>query len=565
MISLPSLTSEQLSNLNSFHQSSTSGATKKLNISDPKDLEFIKIMLASAGRLPENYPNLYAGLKQGPADKGNRYSDQVRLTDVGKTSKGKATATVWSQIDGKSLLNGAVLMVLDSDTGDLLAHGANTSVKSGFLDCLTRGTTAAQARENLYILYLGHTTDTEGSSRFYSYSAMATAEEETGIQVTVNAPKNLNTGTPEIQIALGRMKDWISPTNCDYIYVEPSENLTDPHLIVPFVGNVALSGSIDLASLTASDMTTAIYISNGDGTNSEVARDSQCTTDQEFVAAFSVGSAPNILQWNFPYDALGYQSTRSIVYNSTSIGDQVDSYFYFGFNSIPLEGGQVAPPFCVQSTGTMTMDIDDNVQSVNCTPIPNLFFWWHCLAKGTLVNMADGTKKPIEDITDKHRVKTGIHDKNLSVEGTVLGRHHSDRITDSHNEIYELQTENGKSLIATASHTIFLTEHICRKIADLTVGDSIVTDEGPSTVKSVEAIIYDGMFYGLGLGDVLEKQEPDFPVNMANFYAGGILCGDQQTIRHNILTTRINLEYTLPRIQAQLRLDYKSAVAEIRN
>ncbi|MGC2236892.1 MAG: Hint domain-containing protein [Pyrinomonadaceae bacterium] len=582
------LTQAQQEALFSFHGSSTPGATTYLNPSDSTHSEIINTMLAASGRTADAYPHLFGSMNGGASDtatSGGSYADsdldKVHLVDAGRTSSGQATATVWSRSSGDSMVNLGNLMVFDADSGELLAQGDNSSVRNGFLACQTQPDTAASAGKNLSILYVGHVTDGDGSTRSFSYAntvanpiqtAAATVETgetaiaadagENAIQATVTQPVIIHQQNIDIWIAVGRTTANPPPANTDYIYVEPSTE-NNPYLIVPFVGSVALSGAIDLPSLTASDLQTYVFINNGQGGTVEVGRASQYTTDAKLVGGFSVGSPDspgfpsNVLQWKFPHDAKGYQSTSSIVYNPTpnGLGNEVDSFFYFAFASIPLQGGDVAPPFFVCSVDT------PNEPSINCTKIPNLYFWWHCLSKGTLVELEDGDLVPIEEINETYRVKCGTGKKSLAVVATVLGRHSSDG---NDNQIFRLTTDNGKTITATACHTVFMSPDNCRMIAHIVAGDSIVTDEGMSTVVSIEQVAEDTMFYGLALGSPDEMASRDFPKDMASYYGNGILCGDQLALRANAKSAYHDLDYILPRIDEMLHQDYTSALQQKR-
>ncbi len=553
MKSLPTLTPQQAGELLAFQRASKQSATTYLNPSDPTHRKFIESMLNAAGRTPANYPYLYKALNTGDSYKGAPGVDNVRMVDAGKTAAGKATATVWSRSSNDSLIKGGNLMVFDSDTGALLAQGENTAVKRGFLACPARSATAAPAGKNLSLLYMGHTTDANGSTRFYSYTNKVAVAQD-GIKANIAMPVIQHTGNVNIWIAVGRVAGSPFPSNTDYIFIEPSANENNPYLIVPFKGNVALSGLIDLPSLTIADLSTSIFVNNGHGSTVEITRATQYTTDAKMIGAFSVGTPANVLQWEFPYDQKGYQQTNSIVYNSTSLGNEIDSYFYFAFNGIPLKGGATAPPFFVCSKNT------PEDPSINCTQIPNLYFWWHCLAKGTLVTLEDGSKKPIEAINETFRVKTGTNGSSFAVCATALGRHSSDPAAGTRKEIFRLTTANGKSITATENHMVFMTADKCRSISHLVAGDKVMTDEGMSTVKSIEAIAYNDMFYALALGNVKEQAEKSFPHNMANYYANGILCGDQLAMRHHCNEAHHDLEYMLPRIKQELHTDYASAL-----
>jgi len=171
----------------------------------------------------------------------------------------------------------------------------------------------------------------------------------------------------------------------------------------------------------------------------------------------------------------------------------------------------VSPPFYVCSVGT------PEEPSINCTKIPNLYYWWHCAAKGTLVTLEDGSQLPIEKINDSHRVKTGRKKESLAVWATVQGQHSSDPKKGDRNEIFRLTTANGKKITAIENHMIFMTADKCRAISHLAAGDPVMTDEGPSTVKTIKAVAADTTFYGLALGSLKEKAGKNFPQQLAMF------------------------------------------------
>ncbi len=569
------LTKAQQEALLSFHGASKPGATTYLDPSDPTHSEIINTMLAASGRTADSYPHLF-GSMNGTAAKGSPSADadldKVHLVDAGKTASGKATATVWSRSSGDTMVNVGNLMIFDADSGELLAQADNSSVRNGFLACQAHSE-AAPAGTNLSLLYLGHVIDGDGSARSFSYSnnvqtagsdvqAYAMAAES-GIQATVTQPVFIHPKPPpipptDIMIAVGRTNANPPPSYTDYIYMEPDgpNEGTNPYLIVPFVGSVSLSGAIDLPSLTVADLNTVVFVNNGNGGTVEIGRATQYTTDAKFLGAFTLGSPSNILQWSLPYGSGGsYKTTTSIVYNQTTMGNEIDSYFYFAFNGIPLQGGGVSPPFYVCSTNT------PGESSINCTVIPNLYFWWHCLAEGTLVTLEDGTQKPIEEINETYRVKTGTDGKGLAVSATVLGRHSSDG---SDNQIFRLTTANGKTITGTQCHMVFMAPDKCRMISHLVEGDPILTDEGPSTVASNGPVEGDTMFYGLALGNLDELASDDFPKNMASYYGNGILCGDQFALRANVNAAHHDLEYMLPRIKKELHQDYTSALEQKR-
>ncbi|WP_343745116.1 hypothetical protein [Chitinophaga sp.] len=546
----PDLAVQRANALLSFHQSLPAGKTTPLNLSDADQCKHAEVMLQAAGRFSDAYPHLYKAL-YGGSNHSPEGMDTVHLVDSGKTAAGKATASVMACSGGNNMISGGHLVIFDADSGELLAQGENTSVRSGVVVCSTRAASALPAGKKLSVLYLGHTTGDDGATRFFSYAN--TVSVGNGITVKVTDPVIKNSTDGLIHLGVGRTGGY--PTS-DYIYTEP-QNLNNPWVISPFTGTVPLSGVIDIQHLTVADLTTNIVIQKTGGTNITLNRSTQFTPDSRFVAAFFVGISPNILQFNFPYDGLSHSNTRSIVYDSTSFGSEVVSYFYFAFNGIPLQGGAVAPPFYVCS-----INFPDE-PSLNCTKIPNLYYWWHCLAKGTLVTLEDGSQKPIEEITQDYRVKTA-DGKSLGVYATVKGTHTSNG-TPGEDGIYKVTTANGKSFVATGDHMVFTAANKCSSVHDLAAGDGILTEEGVSTVKSKDAISYDDTFYALALGHPDEQAAPGFPKNMAGYYAAGVLHADQNAMRIQTAARYKDPDYMLPRMKQELHQDYTSALNDMRS
>lgn len=560
MATLPQLTDQQSKDLNAFRASLTPGKTTYLNPSDAHQKSIIKTMLELAGRTPERYPQLYKSLDSVGAHNGAAL-DKVMVVDAGKTKAGKATATVWASSSNPTTVKGGNLLVFDADSNKLIAQGANVAAKSGFLSCPTVGAAAQAAGKNLNLLYVGHTAEENGNTRFFAYAS----SEAVGAGLppaTVTDPV-ISQSHPPIDaciIAVGRVQG--SPTgNADYIYLE-QKNYDQPFLITPFTGSMALPADPDLSSLTIDDLATGIIMVNTDGSTTTIPRATQFTTDQKMLNGVKQGTPSNMLTWSYPFDGLnkgnnGYATTNSLVYNTSNLATEKISYFYFMFN-IPLSGGLPPAKFYVCSKDS------PEEPSMNCTRIANMEFYWHCAAKGTLVTMEDGSHLPIEKITNAHRVKTA-HGKSLSVSATVLGMHASKAGETGARAIYKLTTENGKTITASGCHTICLINNSYRMIHEVTANDTVLTDEGESKVKSIEPIAHEGMFYGLVLGSEEEKKKSDFPHNHAAFFAGGIQCGDHQAMKYHSSAQHCDQHYMNARLKGVgLNTDFASALKDAR-
>lgn len=564
----------QSATLRKLQQSLPDGQTVYLDHGNGDHKEAILAALHSADRTEDKYPNLHDALNGEPYYGGA--VDEVTMVDGGKTASGKATANVWSQSRVSTSIKGGSTYVFDHKSGKLLAQGNNTSLQSGFLGCATQADKASDAGDLIDVLHVGHATSPDGSSRFYalSRSSVPTAsslqasevasedftgcyEGSGGITATVTAPCTSH-GNPSVQIAIGRVSTAPIPTSSDYVYLETS-NTGSPYLIVPFVGNVALSGTIDFGALTIDNFNTKIYVNDADQSQTSE-RASEYTTNQKVLDAMSPGTAPNVLDWSFPYDGRGagdkgYQTTDSIVYNPSSLVNEVDCYFYFAFLNIPFTNGTTAEPFYVCSKDT------PEESSINCTKILNLYFWWHCVVEGTMVTLEDGTELPVEEVNETHRVRTA-DGKSYAVAATVLGHHSSSAGGGGtrHERIFRVMTKNGKEVIATSHHTIFTDAGTVKKVMHLALGDSILTIDGPSDIISLEPVEMEATFVGLMLGSPAEQSDPKFPTNMVGYYSGGILSGDQNTFIHHHKTARMETSVALAHVDEKLHTDYSSAV-----
>lgn len=560
----------QLDQLSAFRATLSENVTSYLDPTNNKHREIIQLALKSANRNKADFPNLFKAHENGRFYGGDRSMDTVKIVDAGKTKSGKATATIWSANKDKSLIKGGSTFVFDHDSKQLLAFGANITVQRGFLSCSTQAEHAADAGEKIDVLHLGHVTNKNGDTRFYAHSIKGISTEHahakaidiqtvgadtTAIHATIYDPQTSH-GNTDIQIALGRMASVNYPSTTDYIYCESTNMSTNPYLIVPFVGNAPLSGTIDFTKLTISNFETEIYLNKDDSTQ-YVSRETTYTTDADVLAAMSPGAYPNILEWNFPFDGKGsgdkgYQNTASIVYYPSSLVEEKDSYFFFAFKNIPYTDGTTAPPFYVCSTNT------PDEGSVNCTKVLNLYFWWHCLLEGTKVLLEDGREIPIEEVNETHRIVSS-NGKSYAVSATVRGYHSS-----KEESIHELTTENGAKIVSSNGHIVFLDEKTSVKVGHVQPGDIILTASGPSKVVSNNQIDCEGMFVGLMIGSPEEQMESDFPKNFAGYMAGGILNGDQNAYLHHANQHRLDLNMALKHVHPDFHADYTSAVNQIR-
>jgi hypothetical protein len=262
-----------------------------------------------------------------------------------------------------------------------------------------------------------------------------------------------------------------------------------------------------------------------------------------------------LLEFNYPADGNSYTSTQSLVYDQQSLVNEKVSYFFFQFD-IPVENAPVSTyTFAVCSKNT------PNQPSVQCFEIDNLKFWWHCLAEGTRVRLADGSEAAIETLDNTHRVRTA-QGGDLAVEATSKGGHQGFARMPGQGAVYRLVTSCGRELVATGSHPV-VTPVGLLAIADLEAGQQVRTEEGLSEVGSVEALDHDGQFFNLKLGDQNDRAQAGGGL-IGTYLANGIAVGDHVAMVKQTEARRRDLDFMLPRLPENQRRDYASAVEDVR-
>lgn len=160
------------------------------------------------------------------------------------------------------------------------------------------------------------------------------------------------------------------------------------------------------------------------------------------------------------------------------------------------------------------------VEKNNIYQVPNIIIKWGCLLGDTLIGMADGSQKKLQDIRIGERVAGADGAENV-VENTWSGDEESYCI---------LKTEKGREIGASLSHP-FLTDSGWKTAAGLQIGDTmkvagLYVAEGESREKT-------GSFGEAGwerLVSIVKKEEHTTVYNLAlngrPMVANGFVCGD---------------------------------------
>ena len=565
MNTLPKLNEQDLLLLSTLHQqlynsNTPESKTRLLDPNDDQDRELIRIALQTADQTPEKYPFLHRQIDNKQAYISNDETPQIQIVDAGVYHKGNATAITWLANSKATLISGGSLMILDGEKNKLLAFGSNTDVNSGFTSIETSTETALPTNKAIRTLGVNHVIGHDGVTTFTAVAnSRELGDDMDELIIDVDTPaigkhsKPPKKAPPFIEIAVGRTG--ANPyKGADYYYTE-TQNSTDPHLLVPFVGSAGLPYTIK-SGITSADIgvVALLYVDYNTPDTLITQLDYEYTTQEDIEAAITI--TENTVKWNFPYDKLTYKDTKSLVFDPGPVNHKY-SYFYFQF-TVPVTNGPNPDGKYIFSVYSHSKGVSDQPPTATGKKIAAIKFWWHCLAAGTQITMANGEQKSIEDISNSDSVVSGVNNENIGVLATTIGHHQSDSSETGLKAAYKIKTTDNKELIASGGHPIITPEGAVIACY-LNVGDKVLVTDGVSQIASCESIDFSDMLYNLNLGN----EEDEINNNAVNsFYANGILVGDHNAMHNQTDIQRYDLDFTLPKIDKELHQDYTSAVKD---
>lgn len=164
-----------------------------------------------------------------------------------------------------------------------------------------------------------------------------------------------------------------------------------------------------------------------------------------------------------------------------------------------------------------------------------------CLVADTVITLADGQTAFIQDILQRQEIVSYTED-NLFASVAEVGASFNQSLVNfvsnriASQSMYELVDTFGNVLQGTGNHPIITVNRGIVPMAQLQVGDTLVTLYGESQVASLSTFDYQGSVHNLALSD-FNNESTDLEANLSThtFFANNILVGD------------LNLQYALGR------------------
>jgi hypothetical protein len=179
-----------------------------------------------------------------------------------------------------------------------------------------------------------------------------------------------------------------------------------------------------------------------------------------------------------------------------------------------------------------------------------------CLAAGTMIEMADGRARAIQNVHSGDKVFSPYDhaDAALAVMDTTKGTEPIPmvRITDEH----------GKSLLLTETHPVQVPGRGMVASKYLTLGDVVMTKSGPSRLVHVSRERFTGTVHNLKIGNKAELAK--LGKDETAMYANGFLVGDAQIQKARDLAelSQVGRPAAVARVATRWRKDYEHMIAQ---
>ncbi|NNJ16058.1 hypothetical protein CSV86_012870 [Pseudomonas putida CSV86] len=546
------------------------GIPHRLDLANPLHYRYITETFKRAGKTPENSPQLFRTLENGR-------DIATAALQKNATRPNRALAVNAAASDGIQNLNFIATFSQDNGTGSSPAKARATlsATQPGYqatgISSVAGGTTSTSIVMELYEVETGKVYATKSGSQF---------SQGTDFRVQVEGQVPAADGNPTTQakglfyyypanagptdppvVYVQTFQDTLNPTsaclnqpnycvrnasgNCTGSYETSCTNTkanTTPIKLCWYRGSqqecdywnstahptnfvFPLSGSATFANTVVSPPAgvTSIYIQNPAGGGCNVYFQQGTVLEQQYWTANG-----QTISWNYPASAFPNTGNCINYYDGTAANLWVTAY-------VALNGSQgQEPPF-----GTLNFTSDRTyLGTPGVNIIPPLYIMQGCLAEGTEITLADGSKRPVEAFTGKGGESVKSADgKTSEVHGTTQG-------TEPHPMI-RIKTDAGHDLLVTRTHPMILANGLPLQARYLRVGDELASLEGKARVTLLTLEDYKGKVHNL-----LTQPYP----TSGTYYAGGLLTGDanmQQSLasvgERTPLRSRAEIRASLPK------------------
>ena len=531
-----------------------------LNLANPPEYRFYMAQLARAGVTPAKKPQLFRTLEKqrqnhvagrylpyerdqfvigtGGASSGtdpiqvvsaiNPLTGVTGIAGTGGSANTFAAAAI-SSIQGGTNSTSLTLALYDTASNDLLgtmAWGGGNGAGQDY----TISNSATDTAITAYAQFTYQWTNSVGSI-FGPYITSLNANSAVQPTLTSTDPPNSTTNITACYQRYG----------CTY---NPPTGSTNG-LLIPLVGNavypfgVSLSNNIPtggnvnwaLVDATAGGGCQCYEIASGPSSISQFFNGTNTTVNT------SSSSGVTTISWN--WNSSLFQLTGPACYTN---GHTYNFTFYLDVPAPTSKGGS-AQDVSVQITSTPPNNPGTNTIQTGTFVVKS-----GCLAAGTEIELADGSRQTIERFRATGEKVRSSGNRSLSVVNYSSGAEERPMV--------RIIDDKGHQLLLTETHPVVTASRGTVTASELTTADSVMTDAGPSKLTAVTRMPYSGPVYNLELGAPGES----FTAGETTMYANHILVGDWTMQNARVEAARRSPEAIYAGLPPEWREDYLSTV-----
>jgi hypothetical protein len=563
------LSQNELDDLRYVLSLSKKGEAHRLDFSDPAQHRFYLKQLSCSNASSKEYPQFFKTLEEtrklhiengGPLSQNisddqeivdiNAITDAVYNTyltgnSINSTPDTGCFASALSSIAGGTIFTHLTLQIIDIETGNDLGTTDNPPVY-GQGECsniYVRGT-AAQGNQGVRVIYT-YSYQKYNQAPVFQNIHMDLNDEPVGVpDIQQPVLQKTHTGMKYITFGIGRQQGYVSVDDCDYYWYEQNQN--NPIVRMPLVGSQKFRSRITSSIEQNNIVCYMVLVDKGGG-------GIPITNTTDLLQGITISASdPTMLSFNFPYN---YDLTldKSIQFGKATFDPDSQVILFLQVQVKTQNSGDDFVSACIYGLAPSS-SLPNPPWSPSGSDIPGMYvmrplkYTWHCVSAETLVKLADGTAKRIDELKGGDTVLSDSEGHVLKVTSTVFA--------DKDAEIYSISDEYGHNILITENHGI-ITDNGIRLAKDISVGDILITENGHSKVTKIDLEPYKGRVWGINLSPLSENE--DISDDKHTFYANGILIGDMYVSYHEYKQHKYRLENILKKLDEKWHVDAMSS------
>jgi hypothetical protein len=411
----------------------------------------------------------------------------------------------------------------------------------------------------------GHLMNKTGAKEAVSEDSLTTIGTITSLvggqpEYTGQDPRDINNDT-FIKLCLNR-----NHSDCDYVADQYGQANELTYVNIPFKGSMSVGHEIteiyptDLPEAerpNGVDIITNIYLQEGEyGGATKQSYKGLDNTVKNFsdYLDFEVDTVNKVstITWDIPRSEGRFGNAK--LFTNIEAADWHITFAVNGFPNFNHGRGGSARAFQISLTSEVAAQFGNYYNPV----LPKIKLGYSCLAKGTLITMADGSQKPIDKILAGEMVMGAVAEDSSAVQPMRVA---DVSIGIEALEMYRVKVKGGKNILMTETHPVSTSNRGIIWAKELKEGDRILTEDGSELITKIKKEKYKDNVYNLKLA----PQEGSLIAEGASLgmFANGMLVGDldtQDEFNYKDQGIRLTPEEQLQRMPEKWKTDFISSL-----